>query len=293
MLKFTRSCNATIVGVSLLVALSGCPPKTEPMQPDAVVSKQPDVREKAQSRYENGQKLIAAAISGNVIEARSLIANGADVNAKDKDGGTALIGAAWYGWMEIAQLLIANGADVNMMNHGGTALMAASESGMTRVARLLIAFGADVNMKNEYGGTALMAAVSGRRKEVAELLIEHKADVNAKDDHVQTALMFAADDGYKEVAELLIKHGADVNAKDEYGKTVLMFAAAARNKMFVAPQTALMSYVSKEYTGIVESLVARGADVNATDNNGGTALKIAIHNEDRAMQKILRKHGAR
>ena len=42
-----------------------------------------------------------------------LIAKGADVNVKDKQGSTTLHWAAYHGHKEIAELLIAKGANVN------------------------------------------------------------------------------------------------------------------------------------------------------------------------------------
>jgi len=48
-----------------------------------------------------------------------LIADGADVNAKDRNGSTTLHAAALTGHKEIVELLIANGADVNAKNNGG------------------------------------------------------------------------------------------------------------------------------------------------------------------------------
>ena len=54
---------------------------------------------------------------------KDLLAKGADVNAKDDDGGTPLLIAVTLGNKEIAELLIANGADVNVKDkHGGTPL---------------------------------------------------------------------------------------------------------------------------------------------------------------------------
>ena len=52
-------------------------------------------------------------ISDLFIKLFLLIANGADVNAKDDDGSTPLHYAAHEGHKEIAELLIAKGADVN------------------------------------------------------------------------------------------------------------------------------------------------------------------------------------
>ena len=51
-----------------------------------------------------------------------LIAKGADVNVKDKFGGTPLHDAAHRGRKEIAELLIDNGADLNVESYGETPL---------------------------------------------------------------------------------------------------------------------------------------------------------------------------
>lgn len=88
-----------------------------------------------------------------------LLAAGANVNAKDKEGWTPLMFAANKGYPEIAKILITAGADVNAKDKdGNTALMRASSSGSTETVRLLLAAGADVNEKNDAGVTALMRA---------------------------------------------------------------------------------------------------------------------------------------
>ena len=60
-----------------------------------------------------------AAEAGNIEAVKQHLADGADVNVKDKVGGTPLHHAAFNGHKEIVELLIANGADVNAKNNGG------------------------------------------------------------------------------------------------------------------------------------------------------------------------------
>ena len=55
--------------------------------------------------------------SGEIAEL--LIVEGADVNAREKGGGTPLHQATYGDHVEVAELLIANGADVNAQDDGG------------------------------------------------------------------------------------------------------------------------------------------------------------------------------
>ena len=89
------------------------------------------------------EDLIAAAFNGDLPEVQRLLAKGAEVNAKDKEGKTALMMASWNGHVEVVRVLLAKRADVNAKrNDGTTALMLASYRGHRKVSALLIEAGA-------------------------------------------------------------------------------------------------------------------------------------------------------
>ena len=75
-----------------------------------------DVNEKDRQRY---TPLHSAASSGNVAVAELLIARGAEVNAKDWESFTPLHNAAFNGHRAVVALLIARGADVNATDYTG------------------------------------------------------------------------------------------------------------------------------------------------------------------------------
>ena len=53
------------------------------------------------------EALLAAAVKGDAAKVKSLLAQGADVNHKDKEGFTALIRAALSGHVEVVKILLA------------------------------------------------------------------------------------------------------------------------------------------------------------------------------------------
>ena len=73
----------------------------------------------AQDRQAGLTPLSWAVLAGKVAIVEQLIKVGADVNAKNKDGGTPLHEAAFMGWDEIAELLLQNGADVDARDDNG------------------------------------------------------------------------------------------------------------------------------------------------------------------------------
>ncbi|NQS99984.1 MAG: ankyrin repeat domain-containing protein [Candidatus Omnitrophica bacterium] len=77
--------------------------------------------------------LIEAARVGDTVKVKQLLKQGADVNAKDKDGWTALIEAAAKGHTDTVKALIDAGADVNAKDkYGETAPMNAATGGRGR-----------------------------------------------------------------------------------------------------------------------------------------------------------------
>ena len=109
--------------------------------------------------------------------------------------------AAEEGNTEAVKQHLAAGADVDAKNkHGGTPL---HYTAIKEIAELLILNGAEVNAKDGNGWVPLHYAVGRDHRDVAETLIAKGADVNAKGTDGKASLDLA--DG--EIADLLRKHG--------------------------------------------------------------------------------------
>ena len=117
---------------------------------------------------------IHSAVDGGDVKAvKEFLAAAADVNAK-RYGWTPLCEAAINGHKEITELLIANGADVNAKDdRGWTPLHLAGSGGQKEIAELLIANAADLNAKDSDGDTPLDWAILNDETETADLLRKH------------------------------------------------------------------------------------------------------------------------
>jgi len=141
------------------------------------------------------------AAQGHTATVHTLLAHGADGNARDRDGKTALMLAAFEGHTGTVQVLLANGVQVNTQDKAGaTALMLAAARGHTVVVTALLAQGADVNLQHHTGQTALMVAVVGGHGPVTHALLARGADLELHNRARQTAVTFAQARG---VAHLL------------------------------------------------------------------------------------------
>ena len=105
--------------------------------------------------------LCNAVRSGDLQAVKEQLANGVDINAEDSEFGvTALSWAALLDNTEIAKFLIAKGADINAKSRdGSTPLHSAAFLGHTEIAELLIQKGAEVNPKNYRDETPLDVSV--------------------------------------------------------------------------------------------------------------------------------------
>jgi ankyrin repeat protein len=170
------------------------------------------------SRFAVAEPLHDAAKEGDLAKAKSLIAEGSDINVRTGTGTTPLHFAADRGHKDVAELLISKGADINAeTNRGFTPLHWAAQQDHKDVAELLILKGADINAETKLGFTPLHGAARTGDKDLVELLISKGANVNAnKFRYTPIAWAGVAEPtdspeilkARKEVIELLRKHGA-------------------------------------------------------------------------------------
>lgn len=91
------------------------------------------------------EPILNAAKRGELADVKSLLARGADINARTGYNQTPLMLAAGKGHLDVVRLLIDSGADLNIVDtfyKSFTALIAAANGGHTEIVKLLLDKGA-------------------------------------------------------------------------------------------------------------------------------------------------------
>ena len=221
----------------------------------------------------------AAASHDNSEVIKALIAAGADINARDKDGVSAFHWAARNENTAVIKILLQAGADVDTRDKDGTLpLHLAAGNDNPAVIKALVQPGMDVNVRNNDGKSPLhFAASHNNNPEVIKALVQARADVSARDKDSETPLHAAAAESDNfEVIIALVEAGADVNAQAKDGWPPLHRAAA-----------------SNENPAVIEVLVQAGADVDARTKDGYSPLhRVAANNKNPAVVEALVEAGA-
>jgi ankyrin repeat protein len=236
---------------------------------------------------------------------------------------TPLLYAAREGNIAMARLLLEAKANINQPSaNGTTSVTIAVINNHIELAMYLLEKGADPNIADSYGRTPLIAAVEMRNLDhprtypdpkpdggdplvLIKALLAHGADVNHRSQKTpvrgflqsdmswvssngQTPFLRAALSGDITVMRLLLENGADPNIPTDEGTTPLMTAAGIN---WVTMQTNSRS--DGEYLEAAQLCLDHGADVNAVNAEGFTAMHGAANRGFDAMVKLLAEHGAR
>ncbi|XP_030372714.1 protein TANC2 isoform X2 [Scaptodrosophila lebanonensis] len=175
--------------------------------------------------------LTAAARHGCVDAVIILLARGAKIDARNRQGYTALWLAVKEGHWSVVEQLLQHGAhvDEHVTQARKTPLMIAAEEGHIELLELLLARGAALEAQDHEGFTALSWACLRGHLQAAKCLIEHGCNRQHEDHSGRTALDLAAYQGTASLVLYLLEQGANIEHIDVHGMRPLDRSIACRN----------------------------------------------------------------
>ena len=230
--------------------------------------------------------LLFAARTGDAESTKLLLAAGADVNGEAPNGTSALVIAAHSGHPPVVVALLDKGADPNRAGSGYAPLHAAVLRGDLDSVRALLAHGANPNIRLARGTPA-------RAKSLDWALSIAWLDA--------TPVWLAAKFGEVPIMRALLESGADLRLTNQAGTTPVMASIAGVIDRW-GEEAADLNYINRmpgqvqEEKTILDSLkvmVEKGADVNAANKIGDTALHGAASRRLENVVRFLVEHGAR
>lgn len=233
-----------------------------------------------------------------------LVAAGADINRRNKDGATALLIAAQKGRLDHIEFYASLGADIHSEDKCGITPLKIALSDGNMLEHMISRM--NVNSLDSGGNTPLHVAImAGASVEETKYILSLMDDVNARNREGNNALYLAVLKHNQKVIEILLERNADIFSSNSSGYSPLRLAFATGGEVQDALITAdtikatdgsgnsaLHYAASWGLRGSVSDLIAKGANVEARNARGEVPLFNAAQTDNVAIIDTLISGGA-
>jgi uncharacterized protein len=186
----------------------------------------------------------------------------------------AILAALVLGFAQNQSLAEASYSDVSDVQKYSDEWFAAARAGRVDILQSLIDARFPLDATTPDGYTALILSAYDVHPDALKLLLSAGANACAADRRGNTALMGALFKGETNIATILLDTHCNIDQTNNAGETALSFAALFGR------------------LDMVPVLVAHGADPNHADAHGGTALRMALNQNNTLAADALRRVGA-
>lgn len=212
-------------------------------------------------------------------------------NAQEIFNNDIVIKAVEFGYEAMFRFLLSQGMSPNTLDKEFSPLWRVAYLGRRDLVMILLENGAEIDFVDFYNNdTALSIAISKRHYDIAELLIKQGANVNGVlngDRKSNPPLFEAIKNGDKNMATFLLKNGANVNLKDNEGNTALIRAVIDNCEDLSYHYYGEEGVENVGRYDIARLFIKKGANPNAQNNKGQSAIAIARKCKDSKMLQIL------
>ncbi|WP_164967702.1 ankyrin repeat domain-containing protein [Arcobacter sp. CECT 8985] len=224
--------------------------------------------------YQDKNGKNALMYSNSLKISKYLIENKINIDAKDNSGLTALGLAIKKNNFKMIELLIKNGANLNTLDKNKNSLLQKTlKYTNVKMIKYLEKFTINLENKNNLQENLLMNAVEENDLNIVKYLISKKLDKNTINIYNENLLMKALDKNHFQLLKYLVEHlQLNINHRDKKGNTSLIKATKSLTQV-----------------DIISYLVNNGADINAQNDIGNSALLLS---NDLKTIKYLVNNGA-
>lgn len=179
----------------------------------------------------------------------------------------------------------------------------AADDGYCQVLDFLIRRSVDVDAQDITCKTPIMKAVRNNKTDAVLRLIRANSNINITDRNSDMALHYAARNGCADMVDILISAGSQIDVQNFWGRTPLMEAVCYNHKdvvrllicencdlnrkEFKTGDSALHIAIKRNYTEVVEYLLAAGSRHDVFNHQGETAAYDAVLGNKRDIIRLM------